>query len=397
MSTDTQQVQEESREREGCSNFVLSLSKTCCLPSISISRKMGVCIGCSFSVVLIGSLLLTILLHKPHNANGAPQQPFCDYFQGTWVEDQTYPLYDSSMCPFIEHEFNCLRNGRPDRSYLHYRWQPLACILTRFDGRAFLEKFKGKSIMFVGDSLSRNQWQSLTCLLYTSTPATNYNQTRVGDVSIFTFTDYDVKVMLDRTVYLVDVVREEKGRILKLDSIEGGKLWNGIDMLIFNTWHWWNRRGVTQPWDYIKIGDQYYKDMDRVAAFERALLTWASWVDANIDPSKTMVFFQGISPSHYNGTDWNEPGVKNCLGQKLPLSGSTYPGGLPPALTVLKRVLRTIEKPVTLLDVTNLSLLRKDGHPSMYGLGGRTGMDCSHWCLAGVPDTWNEILYNIIL
>lgn len=98
-----------------------------------------------------------------------------------------------------------------------------------------------------------------------------------------------------------------------------------------------------------------------------------------------------------SGTDWNEPGVKNCLGQKLPLSGSIYPGGLPPALTVLKRVLRTIQKPVTLLDVTNLSLLRKDGHPSIYGLGGRTGMDCSHWCLAGVPDTWNEILYNIIL
>lgn len=52
-------------------------------------------------------------------------------------------------------------------------------------------------------------------------------------------------------------------------------------------------------WDYIKIGDQYYKDMDRVVAFERALLTWANWVDTNIDPSKTMVFFQGISPSHY--------------------------------------------------------------------------------------------------
>lgn len=98
-----------------------------------------------------------------------------------------------------------------------------------------------------------------------------------------------------------------------------------------------------------------------------------------------------------SGTLWGEPKAKNCAGQKEPLLGSTYPGGLPPAVGVLKSVLQNITKPVTLLDITNLSLLRKDGHPSVYGLGGRTGMDCSHWCLAGVPDTWNEILYNLIL
>lgn len=42
--------------------------------------------------------------------------------------------------------------------------------------------------MFVGDSLSRNQWQSLTCLLHSSVPNSNYTLARVGDVSIFTFT-----------------------------------------------------------------------------------------------------------------------------------------------------------------------------------------------------------------
>lgn len=48
---------------------------------------------------------------------------------------------------------------------------------------------------------------------------------------------------------------------------------------------------------------------------------------------------------------------------------------------------------VYLLDITLLSQLRKDAHPSAYGGLDHTGNDCSHWCLPGVPDTWNELLY----
>lgn len=40
------------------------------------------------------------------------------------------------------------------------------------------------------------------------------------------------------------------------------------------------------------------KDMDRLLAYEKALNTWANWVENNIDPTKTEVFFQGVSPDH---------------------------------------------------------------------------------------------------
>ena len=40
------------------------------------------------------------------------------------------------------------------------------------------------------------------------------------------------------------------------------------------------------------------KDMDRLVAYEKALKTWANWVNSNIDPTKTRVFFQGVSPDH---------------------------------------------------------------------------------------------------
>ncbi|KAA0059048.1 protein trichome birefringence-like 41 [Cucumis melo var. makuwa] len=236
-------------------------------------------------------------------------------------------------------------------------------------------------------------------MLHSAVPDAPYTVTRVGDVSTFTFTEYEVKVMLERNVYLVDVVKEDIGRVLKLDSINGesAKLWESVDFLIFNTWHWWNRRGPSQPWDYIEIGKEVLKDMDRMIAFEKAVTTWGRWVDLNIDPKRSKVFFQGISPSHYNGTLWREPRAKSCAGQTEPVAGSVYPGGLPPAVDVMKAALSKVKKPVQLLDVTELSLLRKDGHPSNYGLGGRVGLDCSHWCLAGVPDTWNLIFYNLII
>jgi hypothetical protein len=93
--------------------------------------------------------------------------------------------------------------------------------------------------------------------------------------------------------------------------------------------------------------------------------------------------------------EWGKPGVTNCGKETQPVSGSTYPGGSPLALQALEDVLNTIKKPVHLLNITTLSQLRKDGHPSSYN--GFRGMDCTHWCVAGVLDAWNELLCTAII
>ncbi|XVE86313.1 hypothetical protein DITRI_Ditri18aG0025800 [Diplodiscus trichospermus] len=321
----------------------------------------------------------------------------CDIFQGSWVYDESYSLYDASDCPFIEKQFDCLKNGRPDKDYLKYRWKPTACNLPRLDGKDFLSRIRGKSIMFVGDSLSLNQWQSLTCMLHTAVPHAKYTSITVQGLSTFTFPEYNAKVMFSRNAFLVDLVSTPNGRVLKLDSIEGAKLWKGINVMIFNTWHWWLHTGRKQPWDFIEEGNQTQPDMDRLVAYEKGLNTWAKWVDANVDPSKTRVFFQGVSPDHMKSSQWGEPNAKNCEGQTKPISGTNYPGGQHPAELVVEKVLRTMSIPVHLLNVTTLSQLRKDGHPSVFGHGGHRDMDCSHWCLPGVPDTWNQLLYASLI
>lgn len=99
------------------------------------------------------------------------------------------------------------------------------------------------------------------------------------------------------------------------------------------------------------------------------------------------------SLNYSSGANWGQPSAKFCEEQARPVSGLRYPGGPHPAEVVLEKVLGGMSKPVHLLNITTLSQLRKDGHPSVYGHGGHRDMDCSHWCLPGVPDTWNVLLY----
>ncbi|CAI7857877.1 unnamed protein product [Closterium sp. NIES-53] len=49
-----------------------------------------------------------------------------------------------------------------------------------------------------------------------------------------------------------------------------------------------------------------------------------------------------------------------------------------------------------IIDITNLSLYRADAHlQSYFDIEG--GIDCLHWCIPGVPDTWADIIYSYMM
>jgi hypothetical protein len=102
----------------------------------------------------------------PSLANVTTKPPWaCNVTRGEWVPDAEPPYYTNLTCPFIDDHQNCMKFGKPSLEFMRWRWRPHGCDLPRFDAARFLEAMRGKSVAFVGDSLARNHFKSLLCLL----------------------------------------------------------------------------------------------------------------------------------------------------------------------------------------------------------------------------------------
>lgn len=102
---------------------------------------------------------------------------------------------------------------------------------------------------------------------------------------------------------------------------------------------------------------------------------------------------------------------KNCYGETAPAAAAAAGLNATTAQAtsgqdqVIQATLRSMKSPVRLLDISALSALRKDAHPSVYSGDlspaqranpGGGSADCSHWCLPGLPDTWNQLFYALL-
>ncbi|KAL5982645.1 hypothetical protein ACLOJK_016720 [Asimina triloba] len=177
----------------------------------------------------------------------------CDFFNGKWVRDEAYPLYNSSECPFTERGFNCLANGRRDYGYQKWRWKPLHCDIPSFNVTVILEQLRGKRVVFVGDSMSRTQWESMICLLMTgvkdkrSVFEVNRNSItkQIRHLNV-RFQSFDFNIEFYRSVFLMKRGRPPRHgprrvqSTLHLDELDDiNNRWIDADILIFNSGQWW--------------------------------------------------------------------------------------------------------------------------------------------------------------
>ncbi|VVB12826.1 unnamed protein product [Arabis nemorensis] len=346
---------------------------------------------------------------------GSAEEEGCDVFSGKWVFDNSsYPLHKESECPYMSDQLACQKHGRTDLEYQYWRWQPHACNLKRWNVREMWEKLRDKRLMFVGDSLNRGQWISMVCLLQSVIPREKQSMSPNAHLTIFRAEDYNATVEFLWAPLLVESNSDDpvnhrlEERIIRPDSVlKHASKWQHADILIFNTYLWWRQGPVKIQWSSEEKGS--CEEVKGDGGMEMAMNAWGDWIANNVDPKRKRVFFVTMSPTHQWSREWNPGSEGNCYGEKKPIEEESYWGGGSdiPTMRMVDRVLKRLGPKVSVINITQLSEYRKDGHPTVYRKfwepltedrlnKPELYSDCIHWCVPGVPDVWNQLLYHFL-
>ncbi|KAG1364057.1 protein ALTERED XYLOGLUCAN 4 [Cocos nucifera] len=350
-----------------------------------------------------------------------PRSPRCDYSDGRWVPDSRGPRYNGTSCGTIKDGQNCMAHGRPDTGYLYWRWQPKQCQLPAFDPVSFLRLIQNKHLAFVGDSMARNQLESLLCLLSTaSPPELVYRDGQENKFRRWVFHDYDATVSVFWCPFLVKGIEKSAASGLNhnklyLDSPD--QRWaselDRMDMVVFSVGHWFLHPAIYYESESV-LGCHHCPEFNHTEigffdVFRKAFKTTLKVVSWSSRPasSEKLVVVTTFSPAHFEG-EWDKFGA--CPKKEPYKEGEKE-------MEYMDAEMRKIEVEevaaaaksggrlrIEALDVTKLALLRPDGHPGPYmypnpfadGIKEKVQNDCVHWCLPGPIDAWNEILLEMI-
>ncbi|XP_031391196.1 protein trichome birefringence-like 23 [Punica granatum] len=347
----------------------------------------------------------------------------CDLFTGDWIPNPSGPIYTNESCPLIESPQNCMKNGRPDTGYLYWRWNPRSCELPPFDAGRFLELMRNKTWALIGDSISRNHVQSVLCMLSTvEKPIEMYHDEEYKSRR-WHFPSYNLTISVVWSPFLVKAaIFEDMNGVstsevkLYLDELDSKwtNMYQNIDYVIISTGKWFLKSSIYYENDTI-LGchncdqSRNLTELRFDFAYEKTLHKVMDFISNS--NHKGSIFFRTSTPDHFENGEWHNGGT--CP-RKAPVKEGEFE--LKPVNRVLLEIeLREFEKArkqaerngvkLRLLDFTNLSLSRPDGHPGPYrkfqpfarDVNATVQKDCLHWCLPGPIDAWNDVIMEMVV
>ncbi|KAG4908400.1 hypothetical protein JHK86_056884 [Glycine max] len=388
-----------------------------------INQSSAVTTASNETSISSGDSTSTAVPESAEKLNNTPSAG-CDLYHGNWIHDPLGPLYTNNLCPVLTQMQNCQGNGRPDKDYENWRWKPFQCDLPRFDPKKFLELMRGKTLAFIGDSVARNQMESMLCILWqVETPKNRGNR----NMQRYYFRSTSVMIVRIWSSWLVKLTSEPFDYApagvdkLHLDAPDE-KLMEHIpnfDVIVLSSGHWFAKQSVYILNNEIVGGQLWWPDksrkmkVDSVKAYGISVETILTAI-ATIPNYKGLTIVRSYSPDHYEGGAWNTGG--SCTGKVRPLAPGELVENMHTNIMHEQQVTgfnRAVERATNgsklrLMDITEAFQYRHDGHPGPYrspdpnkitkrGPDGRPPpQDCLHWCMPGPVDTWNELVFEII-
>ncbi|KAK7316229.1 hypothetical protein VNO77_35091 [Canavalia gladiata] len=347
----------------------------------------------------------------------------CEIFSGKWIPYPEEPYYNNETCHWIIDQQNCMKFGRPDREYLHWRWKPNECELPLFNAIQFLKLVRGKKMAFVGDSVGRNQMQSLLCLLSHVSQPKDISHKYSSNVAYFKryfYADYSFTLGTLWSPYFVRSSDADPGghsynSIMRLYLDEVDEAWanqiENFDIVIISAGQWFFRPLMLYEKGQLvgcnKCGLENVKDLDYYYGYRKAFRT-AFRTLTNHKRYKGVTILRTFSPAHFENGAWNNGG--KCVRTRpvnitKEVMNSEYWYVMEMYRTQVEEF-REAQKEATkrglkflMMDTTEIMLLRPDGHPNNYGHSKDKNVtlnDCVHWCLPGPVDTWSEFLLYML-
>lgn len=341
------------------------------------------------------------------------QRQDCNLGKGRWVIDDARPLYSGLGCKqWLSSMWACHMTQRTDFEYEKLRWRPKDCDMEDFTGPKFLTRMVNKTLAFVGDSLGRQQFQSMMCMITGGEERPDvldvgkeYGLVKARGATrpdgwAYRFPSTNTTVLYYWSASLCDleplnVSDPATDFAMHLDRPPAflQRFIHKFDVLVLNTGHHWNRGKLKANRWVMYVGgvpNTNRKIAEIAGAKNLTVYSIVGWVNSQLPRYPGLrAFYRSISPRHFFNGDWNTGGTCD---NTTPLSGGKEvvedESIDPVAAGAVKGT------GVKLLDITALSQLRDEGHISRYSIKATPGVqDCLHWCLPGVPDTWNEILF----
>ncbi|XP_020596632.1 protein trichome birefringence-like 14 isoform X1 [Phalaenopsis equestris] len=348
-----------------------------------------------------------------HSDAASDKKKDCNYARGKWAVDKRRPLYSGFGCKqWLSEMWACRLTKRTDFSFEAYRWLPENCEMPEFEGSAFLKRMRHKTLAFVGDSLGRQQFQSMMCMITGGRETSDVED--VGrsyglvkargavrpDGWAYRFPRTNTTILYYWSASLCELEPLNRSDAdthyaMHLDrpAFFLKHFLHRFNVLVLNTGHHWNRGKLrANKWEmYVGGKPVVDRKLAQIAnARNFTVYSVVKWLDSQLPLHPGLKgFYRSISPRHFVNGDWNTGG--SC-DHTTPLGGGSEVTQVHSSDTVAEgAVMRT---KVKLLDITALSQLRDECHISKYSVKASTGAhDCLHWCLPGVPDAWNELLY----